>query len=380
MFNRERLQHCHIVRLNATLFPVNLFEANLYEQYGLRPIQVEANAPEEIIPHVRDCDAVFAISVSLPKQVIESLARCQIISRLGLGTDKIDVEAATAKGILVTNVPYFCVEEQADHTMALLLSLARRIPKMSQAMYEGAWSRARYLTHQNQRLSTQVLGLIGFGNSARAVARRARGFGMRILATRRNMGAPSQEAKELGVKLVDLDTLLAESDYVSLHLPLNRETYHLFDDATLRRMKPGACLINTSRGAIVDEMALVAVLREGRLAGAGLDTFEQINVHTADEGRPNHPLLELENVVLTPHVAAGSVQSGQDVATGGVQNVAAVLSGHWPCPENIVNRGVVPRFPLAAFDESLFEQVSARLVEQVEEINARPRAGQAFAG
>jgi D-3-phosphoglycerate dehydrogenase len=289
------------------------------------------------------------------------------------------VEAATAKGILVTNVPYFCVEEQADHTMALLLSLARRIPKMSQAMYEGAWSRARYLTHQNQRLSTQVLGLIGFGNSARAVARRARGFGMRILATRRNMNAPSQEAKELGVKLVDLDTLLAESDYVSLHLPLNRETYHLFDDATLRRMKPGAFLINTSRGAIVDEMALVAVLREGRLGGAGLDTFEQINVHTADEGRPNHPLLELEDVVLTPHVAAGSVQSAQDVATGGVQNVAAVLSGHWPRPENIVNRGVVPRFPLAAFDESLFEQVSARLVEQVEEMDARSRAGQAFA-
>ncbi len=356
MLNRERLQHCHIVRLNATLFPVNPFEANLYEQYGLRPIQIEANAPEEIIPHVRDCDAVFAISVALPKQVIESLARCQIISRLGLGTDKIDVEAATAKGILVANVPYFCVEEQADHTMALLLSLARRIPKMSQAMYEGAWSRARYLTHQNQRLSTQVLGLIGFGNSARAVARRARGFGMKVLATRRNMSAPAQEAVALGVKLVDLDTLLAESDYVSLHLPLNKETYHLFDDVTLRKMKPGAFLINTSRGAIVDEMVLVAALKQGRLSGAGLDTFEQINVHTEDERPPHHPLLELDNVVLTPHVAAGSVQAGWDVAIGGVQNVVAVLSGHWPRPENIVNPQVVPRLSLASYSDSLFEE------------------------
>jgi phosphoglycerate dehydrogenase-like enzyme len=177
---------------------------------------------------------------------------------------------------------------------------------------------------------------------------------MRVLATRRNMAAAAQAAAELGVQMVDLDTLLAESDYVSLHLPLTVETYHLFDDATLRKMKPGAFLINTARGAIVDEDALVAVLREGRLAGAGLDTFEQINIHAEHEAPPSHPLLELENVVLTPHVAAGSVQSGQDVARGGVENVVAVLRGHWPKPENIVNRGVVPRFPLEPYDDALF--------------------------
>ena len=121
------LENCRIVRLNATLFPVSEFEASLYEKYNLRPLQIEANSREEIIPHVEDCDALFAISVSLPETVVSSLSRCRVISRLGAGTDKIDVAMATRKGILVTNVPYFCVEEQADHTMAMMLALARKL-------------------------------------------------------------------------------------------------------------------------------------------------------------------------------------------------------------------------------------------------------------
>jgi len=238
----------------------------------------------------------------------------------------------------------------------LLLALARKLPQMSQAMVEGAWSRARKLTHTNQRLSECVLGLVGFGNSARALARRARGFGMRILATRRNMNAPRDEADAPGVEMVDLDTLLAESDFVSLHLPLNNKTYHLFDDAMLRKMKPGAYLINVARGAITDEDALAAALREGRLAGAGIDTFEQIDPFTEVETPPDHPFLELDNIVLTPHVGAGSVQSSREVVRGPVENLVAVLSGHWPHPKNIVNSGVVPRVPLADYDASLFEE------------------------
>ncbi len=133
------------------------------------------------------------------------------------------------------------------------------------------------------------------------------------------------------------------------------------DDQALRKMKPGAFLINTSRGALVDEPALVLALREGRLGGAGLDTFEQIDVFTPNEAPPSHPLLELENVVLTPHVAAGSVQSGQAVSRGGIENVVSILSGHWPLPENIVNQGVIPRDPLHAYDPSLFETGEAVL-------------------
>ena len=355
MRNWSDLENCRIVRLNATLFPVSEFEASLYEKYNLRPVQVEANSPEEIIPHVEDCDALFAISVSLPEAVVSSLSRCRAISRLGTGTDKIDVAMATREGILVTNVPYFCVEEQADHTMAMMLALARKLPQMARAMVEGAWSHSKRQSRSNQRLSTQTLGLLGFGNSAIATAKRAKGFGMRVIATRRNMKAPRDEADELGVRMVSLDTLLAESDYVSLHLPLNSETYHMLDDAELGKMKLGAHLINTSRGALVDEMALVKALREGRLSGAGLDTFEEINPFTEDEAPPDHPLLELDNVVLTPHVGAYSVQAAQDVSRGGVQNVVSVLSGHMPLGENIVNPSVTPRFPLADYDAMLFE-------------------------
>ena len=341
--------------MNAALFPVGEIEAALCEEYHLRPVQVEANSPEEIIPYVADCDALFAVSVSLPEAVVSNLSRCRVISRLGTGTDKIDVAMAARMGILVTNVPYFCVEEQADHTMALLLALARQLPRMARAMAEGAWSRSKRQARSNQRLSTQTLGLIGFGNSAKATARRARGFGMRVIATRRNMKAPRREADELGVEMLSLNTLLAESDYVSLHVPLDSDTYHMLAEAQLRKMKPGAYLINTSRGALVDEMALVKSLREGRLSGAGLDTFEGINPFTEDESPPDHPLMELDNVVLTPHVGAASVQAAQDVSRGGVQNVVSVLSGHMPLAENIVNPSVTPRFPLAEYDASLFE-------------------------
>ncbi len=344
------MQPYRVIRLNAMLGPVSDFEADQYRQHGLAPVQVEANTPEEIIPHVKDCDAIFVISTALPTPVIESLARCRVISRMGLGTDKIDVETATARGILVTNVPTFCVEEQADHTMALLLSLARQLPLMTKALRAGTFHAAHLATRKNQRLSTLTLGLVGFGGSAKATARRAAGFGMRVLATRRRMLPADPEAEALGVQMVDLDTLLAQSDYVSLHLPLTKQSYHLFDDATLRKMKPGAYLINTSRGAIVDETALVAALREGRLGGAGIDTYEGINIFDPNEAPPVHPLvlLEMDNVVLTPHVAAGSLQAGQDVARGAVENVAAVLNGRWPPRENIVNPEVVPRFPLVA--------------------------------
>ena len=342
------MQSFRVVRLNAQLGPVSDFEAEQHRQHGLAPVQVEANTLVEIISHVKDCDALFVISSALPTPVIESLARCRVISRMGLGTDKIDVETATARGILVTNVPTFCVEEQADHTMALLLSLARQLPAMSKAMRAGTFHAAHLATRKNQRLSTQTLGLVGFGNSAKATARRARGFGMRVLATRRHWLPADPEAEALGVRMVDLETLLAQSDYVSLHLPLTKQSYHLFDDATLRKMKPGACLINTSRGAIVDETALVAALCEGRLGGAGIDTFEGIDIFAVDEAPPVHPLvlMDLDNVVLTPHVAAGSTQAGQDVVRGAVENVAAVLSGHWPRSENVVNSKVMPRFPL----------------------------------
>ena len=184
------------------------------------------------------------------------------------------------------------------------------------------------------------------------MARRARGFGMRVLATRNNKHAPTDEADALGVTMTDLDTILRESDYVSLHLPLNESTYHMIDSAALHKMKPTACLINTSRGALVDEPALIDALQQGRLGGAGIDTFEMIDVFAEQIPPRLHPLTGMENVTLTPHVAAGSVQASQDIYTTAIENIVDILSGRWPPWENIVNPTVVPRFPLAERDDA----------------------------
>ena len=347
MSDWSHLQDFRVVRLNAKLSPMSQYERDRFQEHCLQPFEVEANTPATIIPRVADCDAIFVVSTALPESVIESLSRCRVISRLGTGTDKIAVAAATRKGILVTNIPTFCVEEQADHTMALLLALARKLPQMSQAMGAGAWSKGRSQASTNIRLAGRTLGLVGFGNSARAVAQRARGFDLRVIATRRNIDAPKDVADELGVEMMALEEVIEQSDYLSLHLPLTGETYHLLDETMMRRMKPGAYLVNTSRGAVVDEMALVGLLREGHLAGAGIDTFEAIDVFVEDERPPDHPLLSLDNVILTPHVGAISVQAMEDVSDGGISNAAAVLSGYWPPTENLVNAGVVPGFPLA---------------------------------
>ena len=357
MADWSHLRERRIVRLNARLFPVHPYEAARHEAFGLRPEQIEANTPKELIAALQDCEGVFIVSTSLPAEVIQAMERCRVISRLGIGTDKIDVAEATRQGIVVTNVPTFCTDEMGDHAMALILALARQLPAMSAALREGAWTRARRQANSGRRLSVQTLGLIGFGDSGVATARRARAFGMRVLATRRDRNASRDTADALGVEMVSLERLLAESDYVSLHLPLNKETYHLLDEGRLRQMKPGAYLINTARGEITDEIALAHLLREGHLAGAGIDTFEHINPFDEDERPPKHPLLELDNVILTPHVAGLSVEAKQDVARGGVENLVSILCGQWPRPEHIVNAGVAPRIPLEEYDDALFAEM-----------------------
>lgn len=336
-----------IIRLTAPVFKPSDTELRAFAAQGLPVTVVDAEDPDAMIPLVRDADVVALIGTKLPACVIEAMPRCRAIARMGTGTDKIDVPRATELGIVVANTPYFCVEEQADHAMAMLLSLARKLTLAQNAMAEGNVVRARHAVSCNQRVSACTLGLVGFGRSAVHMARRARGFGMRVLATRNNKRAPTDEADALGVIMTDLDTILRESDYVSLHLPLNAATYHMIDGAALEKMKPTACLINTSRGALVDESALIAALQQGRLGGAGIDTHE-MDVFAEQLPPRLHPLTGMENVILTPHVAAGSVQSAEDMRMTAIQNIVDILSGRWPPHENIVNPTVIPRFALAA--------------------------------
>lgn len=332
-----------IVRLNAEMHAVTEYEEAAYRHFGIEPLRVEARTPEELIPVVRDADGIFAVSVLLPRVVIDAMDKCQVISRQGAGTDKIDVARATERGIMVTNVPYFCIEEQADHAMAMLLGLERQLPAMAALMREGAWSEAHRRMRSSRRTVGRTLGLVGFGGSAKCMARRAKGFGMRVLATRRNLEAARREAVEYGVEIVDMATLLAESDYLSLHLPLSQDNKHLFNAELFAKMKAGALFINTSRGGLVDEAALVEALRTGHVRGAGIDTWESIDIFAGIETPPHSPLLDMENVIFSPHVAAGSVESMQDVGWGSVRNLVAVLTGELPPAGNIVNPSVQSR-------------------------------------
>jgi D-3-phosphoglycerate dehydrogenase len=336
-----------IVRLTAPIFSPSAGELSAFAGQGLAVTVVEAEDPKELIPLVADADIVALIGSELPTAVVEAMTQCRAIARMGTGTDKIDVARATELGIVVANTPYFCVEEQADHAMAMLLSLARKLTVAERAMAEGDLVRARKAVGRNQRVSACTLGLVGFGRSALHMARRARGFGMTVLATRQNKQAPTGEADALGVIMTDLDTILRQSDYVSLHVPLNATTYHMIDGPALQKMKPTACLINTSRGALVDEPALIEALRQGRLAGAGIDTYEMIDIFAERLPPALHPLTGMDNVILTPHVASGSVQASQEIYTTAMQNIVDILSGYWPLQENIVNPTVSPRFPLA---------------------------------
>ena len=339
----------HVVRLTGPIFPPGDHERAEVARHGWRLTTVGGTTADEIVPHVTEADVVSVVGTRMPAAVIDALrasGRCRAIARLGAGTDRIDVARATACGIVVMNTPYFCVEEQADHAMAMILSLARKLPLSQRLVEAGDYAGARRASSTNPRMSAMTLGLVGFGRSAVHLARRARGFGMRVLATRRNMAAPTAEADALGVEMADLDTVLRRSDVVSLHLPLGPGAYHLIDADALARMRPGSFLVNTSRGALVDEVALTEAIRSGHLAGAGLDTFELFDP-LEDGGPPGvHPLMGLDNVVLSPHVAAGSNRSGIDSVDAAIANIAAIAAGRWPPAEHVVNPDVVPWFPL----------------------------------
>ena len=332
------------VRLNAATYPVEPEEHQALAAVGADLVCIEGRDEAEVLAVTQDCDAVLVISSYLPVDLIEGWTGCRTIARLGAGTDRIAVDTATRKGIVVSNVPDFCLSEQADHTMTLLLAFARRLPHMQEGMRAGNWTaRAHQGVH---RIDGRTLGLIGFGASAQAVARRAAGFGLKLVAWTRSPHKYRAIAAALGVRMVSLDDLLSQSHFVSIHLPLSPQTRHLLGARELARMQPQAMLINTARGAIVDEDALVDVLQRRAIAGAALDVFEHIDVF-APPGTPvQHPLLELDNVIATPHCAGSSVESTRESKVRGALHAAQVLQGMWP--SHIVNPEVLPRWPLAS--------------------------------
>jgi D-3-phosphoglycerate dehydrogenase len=266
-------------------------------------------------------DAVLVNLFPMTADIIDALPRCRVISRYGVGYDNVDVEAATRKGIWVARVPDYCFEEVADHALALLLGCIRKIGYKDRMIRQGEWN-----LHKHQpcyRIAGRTLGIVGYGNTARCLHRKVFGLGFgRVLVS--DPYVRESIVRAAGAVPVDFPTLLAESDYMTLHVPLNEETRHMVGSAELARLKPGAILVNTSRGPVVDERALAAALRDGRLGGAGLDVFEEEPVPAGS------PLRTLDNVIFTDHAGWYSEESVVELKTKAARNAAAVLRGGEP--------------------------------------------------
>jgi D-3-phosphoglycerate dehydrogenase len=293
-----------------------------------RPSRTDA----EVIAAVNDADAVLNTIVPITARAIAAMARCRVIVRSGVGVDNVDVTAASQAGIVVANVPDASVEEVSNHALALLLACSRKIVLLDRSLRAGTWSRG--LFPPMGTLYGQTLGLVGFGRIARALAAKAQALQMRVLAT--DPLVPKAEVRRALVEPVDLEQLLAESDFVSVHAPLLEGTRHLIGAAQLRTMKSSAYLINTARGPLIDQVALVEALQSGVIAGAGLDVFEQEPLAADD------PLLQLPTVVVTPHAAAYSDSGIRELRRRTGEAAADVLRGVWP--RGVANPDVTPRF------------------------------------
>lgn len=279
---------------------------------------------DELLSVVRDADAAITVFEPFTRNVIEQLTACRLIINIGVGYQNIDVAAATDHGVCAANNPEYCLEEVSDHAMALLLSLARKIPVLDKAVRAGQTDYAEIARARGRvfRLRGQTLGLVGLGRIPRTLVPKARGFGFRVIAYDPYVPAPVPE--EAGVDMVSLDRLLEESDYVSLHAALTPENEGMFGLDQFRKMKPTAYLINTARGALVDSDALQTALSEGLIAGAALDVTEPEPINR------DNPLLKLENVILTGHSAYFSEASVAEQFKWPIADVARVLTGEWP--------------------------------------------------
>lgn len=284
---------------------------------------VEApNDPAGFIAAAKNADAIYAKGIPINKAIIDSLERCKVISLGSVGVDSVDVKAATARGIPVTNIPDTFIEEVADHAMMLLLAGFRRLIEQDKMVREGRWSEGRPALLKIPRLAGMTLGLISFGRVARAVARRATPFGLRVIAY--DPFIEETLISEHGVLPASLPEVLSQSDFVSMHAPARPEVHHLLGEQHFRQMKKSAIFVNTGRGATVDEIALIKALQEGWIAHAALDVLEK------EPPSHNNPLLTMENVTLTAHVASASARFDEARKRRVGHELALVLSGKWP--------------------------------------------------
>jgi D-3-phosphoglycerate dehydrogenase len=299
-------------------------------------VEVPARSEDEFIDAAKNADAIIARGRPITSKIIEGLANCKVIALGSVGADSVDVAAATAHGIPVTNVPDTFIEEVADHAMMLILATFRRLLVQDRMARDGRWEQGRPALSQFPRLMGQALGFVSFGHVARLTARRAAPFGVTMLAY--DPYIEELTMSDYGVEPVGLTELLQRSDIVSMHAPSTADAYHMLTEEHFRLMKPQAIFINTGRGPTVDEAALIRALDEGWIAAAGLDVLE------TEPPDPNNPLLKSDKVILTPHVASASMRMGPEARRRVGQELALVLSGRWP--RTCVNPDVLVRTDL----------------------------------
>jgi len=277
----------------------------------------KSTSADDILEVARDADAILVTYAKLPRELIMQLTRCKAIGRFGLGVDNIDLPACKEKGIAVNYVPDYCIREVSDHAVALLLALIRKIPLSNKVVQAGRWEMP--VVVPIRRIEGTVLGLLGFGNIPRLVAPKAKAFGMKVIAF--DPYAKPELFKNAGVESVDFDTLLKTSDYISVHAPHTPQTRGMVNADAFAKMKKGAYIVNTARGPLIDEPALIAALDSGQVGGAALD------VVAVEPLAKDSPLLGRDNVIITPHTGFYSIEALDELQSKCASDVARVLSG-----------------------------------------------------
>ncbi len=331
----EKLKVVRVDRMDDR-FPM-VEEAEELAKLNVELVDADCTTEDEIIERAKDADAILVQVAQITRRVMEALTKCKVLVRYGVGYDTVDVAAATDNGILVVNIPDFCFEEVSNHAIALLLICAKKLVFLNDGVKQGRWIECKQAQAPMGSIYGQTLGLVGCGNIGQMTARKAQCFDLRVLGY--DPYVDKSLVKQAGITLVStLAELLKESDYVSAHTFLNKETRHLMGEKEFRQMKPTAYFINTSRGSVVDEAALIKVLQEKWIAGAGLDVFEKEPVD------PANPLLKMDNVVVIPHSASYSDAAFKRLRISVGQEAVRVLSGRWP--KNLVNKTVKPKVNL----------------------------------
>lgn len=317
-----------LVAVTDSVFPNLDMAREVVSRIGGELQLAKSTTPEAILEVARNADAVLTTYAKVTTEIVQQLTKCRIIARFGIGVDNVDIATATGKGIFVTKVPDYCMDEVSDHTMALLLSLIRKIPFSNAEVHAGRWEMPSVVPIH--RLRGQVFGLVGFGRIPQLVAPKGQAFGLRVVSS--DPYASKEVMAKSGVEKVEFEELVRISDFISLHCPLMPETHHLFNAQVFSQMKSTAYLVNTGRGPLIDEAALAQALDKKQLSGAALDVVE-------NEPPSGSPLLGRKNVILTPHTAFYSEESLLELQRKAAEEVVRVLSGQ--APLNPVNPEVL---------------------------------------